>query len=135
MSGVQTTHPPTSNLVLQPLDYIKSQSHPSRRRLASRPITTRHLILRLGLSKLLPSLIAEPSHLSVFLTQALRIVRRPANMSFVENIGPLRVMFLLFAFGCHHVHEVLLAGEEGWKSVELLPNIPSGYTRPNGGEC
>jgi hypothetical protein len=83
----------------------------SRRRLPSRPITTRHLVLRLSLSKLLPSLIAEPSHLSVFDTQTLGVVRRPANMSFVKDIRPLRVMFLLFAFGCHCVHEILLVRE------------------------
>ena len=120
MSGVQTTHPPTSNLVLQPLDYIKSQSHPSRRRLASRPITTRHLILRLSLSEPLPSLIAESGHLGIFPTQTFRVVRRPADMRLVENIRPLRVMFLLFAFVRDYVHEILLAGEEERKSAKPL---------------
>jgi hypothetical protein len=96
-----------SKLALQPPCYIQDPVT-SRRRLPTWPITTRHLVLRLSLSKLLPSLVAEPSHLSVFATQALGVVRRPANMSFVEDIRPLRVVFLLFALCCHCVHEILL---------------------------
>jgi hypothetical protein len=91
----------------------------SRRRLPSRPIATRHLVLGLSLSKLLSSFIAEPGHLSILATQALRVMGGPADMSFVEDIRPLRVVFLLFAFGSHCVHEVLLVGEKRLGSAEL----------------
>jgi hypothetical protein len=73
----------------------------------ARAITARHLIFRLRLSKLLPSFVAELSHPCVFRTEALGVMRGPPDVRLVEHICPFRVVLLLLALSCYHVHEVL----------------------------
>jgi hypothetical protein len=73
----------------------------------ARAITARHFIFRLRLSKLLSSFVAELSHTRIFRTEALRIMCSPPDMRLVEHICPFRVVFLLLALCCYHVHEVL----------------------------
>jgi hypothetical protein len=73
----------------------------------TRPITARHFIFRLRFSKFPPSFVAELSHPRVFRTEALGVMRSPSDMRLVEHICPFRVVFLLLALSCYHVHEVL----------------------------
>jgi hypothetical protein len=73
----------------------------------ARAVTARHFIFRLRLSKLLSSLVAELSHTRIFRTEALGVMRGPPDMRLVEYICPFRVVFLLLALCCYHVHEVL----------------------------
>jgi hypothetical protein len=73
----------------------------------ARAITARHFIFRLRFSKLLSSFVAELSHPRVFRTEALGVMRGPPDMRLVEYICPFRVVFLLLALSCYHVHEVL----------------------------
>jgi len=74
----------------------------------TRTIAAHHFILRLRLSKLLASFVAKFSHVRVFRTKTLRIMRGPPDMRLVEYICPFRVVLLLLALGGNCIHKVLV---------------------------